>query len=168
MPVYVVSACLAGCPCRYDGGSNPCPAVIELVRRGEALPLCPEELAELPVPRPPCELQRPCQGAEHTPCLSLEPGQTQSLSLSASQSRTVLSKDGQDMSAAFARGARLALEAALAHGCTRAILKSRSPSCGISGVYDGTFSKTLTPGMGLWAQLLAEQGVELFSEENFK
>lgn len=142
MPEYVVSACLAGHPCRYDGNSNPCAQVMELVRRGEALPLCPEGLAELPVPRQPCEIQQGPQG------------------------RRVVSKDGQDMSTAFAHGARLALEATLAHGCTRAILKSRSPSCGIHSVYDGTFSKRLVPGMGLWARLLAEQGLELFSEED--
>lgn len=137
MPRYVVSACLAGHACRYDGGSNACEIVMQLVRRGEALALCPEALAGLPVPRLPCEIL----------------------------GDKVMSKDGRDMSEEFARGAQSALAAALAGGCTVAILKSRSPSCGIKGIYDGTFSKTLTQGMGLWAQALAAHGLKLYSEE---
>ena len=134
---YVVSACLAGEACRYDGGSNPCEAVMQLVASGEALPVCPETLGGLTIPRPPCE-----QTGER-----------------------VMSRDGTDVTAAFTRGAAAALELALAHGCTAAILKARSPSCGIDGVYDGSFGRRLVPGQGLWAAALARAGLALYSEE---
>lgn len=97
---YVVSACLAGQACRYDGGSNPCPAVIRLVEEGRAVPACPK-VGRTPIPRPPCE----------------------------QVGGRVLSRDGQDLSEDFLRGARLALRKALEQGCVAAILKSRSPSC---------------------------------------
>ena len=139
MLYFVVSACLAGVPCRYDGASKPCPAVQDLVRAGQALPLCPEALGDLPVPRLPCEQQADGR---------------------------IVDKEGMDRTAAFVRGAQAALAQALAHGCAAAILKSRSPSCGIDGVYDGTFSGRLRPGEGLWAKALREQGLTLYSEED--
>ena len=105
---YVVSGCLAGLACRYDGGSNPCAAVIRLVEEGRAIPACPESLAGLPVPRLPCEL---AEGS-------------------------VLSRDGRDLTEDFLRGAQLALRTAQSRGCTAAILKSRSPSCGFGRIYD--------------------------------
>lgn len=129
---FVVSACLAGQQCRYDGGSTPCPEVIRLVQQGRALPLCPEVLSGLSTPRPPCELRH----------------------------GRVFCADGTDVSAAFAAGARQALETARAHGCAAAILKSRSP------VYDGTFSGRLTPGDGIWAEVLRQAGFALYSEEH--
>lgn len=143
-PRYVVSGCLAGLACRYDGGSNPCPRVVRLVEAGLAVPLCPESLSGLPVPRPPCE--QCASGPEHA--------------------LRVLSRDGRDLTAAFARGAEHAFRAALAVGCREAILKSRSPSCGVGQVYDGTFSRSLRPGDGLWARLLREAGFTLWTEEN--
>ncbi|MBO4313558.1 MAG: DUF523 domain-containing protein [Desulfovibrio sp.] len=135
---YVVSACLAGLACRYDGGSNACGAVVALVRAGLAVPACPATLGELPVPREPCE----------------------------QRDGRVVSRDGIDRTEAFLRGSRKALDVALAHGCRAAILKSRSPSCGCGRIYDGTFTRTLIPGMGTWARLLREAGLELYTEEN--
>jgi len=135
--VYVVSACLAGCKCRYDGGSNPCLPVIRLVKARLALPVCPEQLSGLPVPRLPCE----------------------------QKGSLVISQDGTDMSAVYARGAGTALELALQNACSVAILKTRSPSCGIAGVYDGSFSRRLIPGQGVWARMLADAGLRLYSEE---
>lgn len=135
---YVVSACLAGVACRYDGGSNPCPEVLQLVQAGLAVPACPEALGGLPVPRPPCELK----------------------------GGRVISRDGRDVTAAFLRGAHRALEIARRHGCTAAILKSRSPSCGFGQIHDGSFKRRLCPGQGVWAQLLREAGFALYSEEN--
>lgn len=137
-PYYVVSACLAGVACRYDGGSNLCPKVLQLVEEGWAVPACPEALGGLPVPRTPCELK----------------------------GGRVISRDGRDMTAAFLRGAQRALEIVQEHGCTAAILKSRSPSCGVGCVYDGSFTRRLRPGQGVWAQLLREAGLALYSEEN--
>ncbi len=135
---YVVSACLAGSACRYDGTARPCPAVMALVKQGQALPLCPETLSGLPAPRPPSEWKE----------------------------GRVFSRDGQDVSQAFARGAERALHKALASGAVAAILKARSPSCGVREIYDGTFSGRLIPGRGLWAQKLAEAGLELYDEEH--
>lgn len=137
-PYYVVSACLAGVACRYDGGSNPCPNVLQLVQQGLAVPVCPETLGGLPVPRLACELQNGC----------------------------VISRDGQDMTAAFLRGAQRALKIAQEHDCAAAILKSRSPSCGFGLIYDGSFTRRLCAGEGVWAQLLQEAGFALYSEEN--
>ena len=135
---YVVSACLAGLPCRYDGGGNACGAVVALVDAGLAVPACPETLGGLPVPREPCE----------------------------QRGGRVVGRDGVDRTEAFLRGSRKALAVALAHGCRAAILKSRSPSCGCGRIYDGTFSRTLTQGMGTWARLLQEAGLDLYTEEN--
>lgn len=134
---FVVSACLAGEYCRYDGGTNACAPVQELVRKGEAVTACPEGLACLPVPRPPCEIS----------------------------GERVLCRDGRDLTGDFVRGAHLAMEIARRHGCTAAILKRRSPSCGVGQIYDGTFSRTLCAGDGLWARLLREAGLTLYTEE---
>lgn len=136
-PEYVVSGCLAGLFCRYDGGSNPSAKVVELVKIGRAIPVCPESLSGLPCPRPPCEKR----GAG------------------------VFSKNGEDVTEAFERGADAALKIALVSGCRRAIIKSRSPSCGFGQIYDGTFSRRLVPGNGVWAQKLADAGFELYDEE---
>lgn len=136
--VYVVSACLAGTPCRYNGTSHACAQVMELVAQGQAVPLCPEVLGSLPVPRLPCELYN----------------------------GKVIDAQGHDHTQAFMLGAKAALDKALQSGATAAILKSRSPSCGVGAVYDGTFSKKLVPGHGLWAELLLEAGFSLFTEES--
>ena len=135
---YVVSACLAGQACRYDGGSNPCPAVIRLVEEGRAVPACPEGLAALPIPRPPCE----------------------------QVGGRVLSRDGQDLSEDFLRGARLALRKALEQGCV-AVVNVGGDRAGHKGVfYDGTFSRRLCTGEGVWARLLREASIKLYSEES--
>lgn len=144
-PRYVVSGCLAGLSCRYDGGSNPCPEVVKLVEAGLAVPVCPESLSGLPVPRPPCEQVREAPGKDRI---------------------RVLSRSGEDVTAAFELGARRALDAALATGCRAAILKARSPSCGVGAVYDGTFSHRLRPGDGLWARRLREAGFSLWTEDD--
>ena len=135
-----VSACLLGAPVRYDGGTKPCPEVLELAEKVEVVRVCPETASGLPVPRPPAE-QR--------------------------DGRVFLS-DGRDVTAEFELGARRALEAARRFGCRCAILKERSPSCGSSAVYDGSFSGRVVPGAGVAAALLMENGVRVFSEENFE
>jgi Uncharacterized conserved protein len=139
MPRYVVSACLAGQFCRYDGGSNPDPQVIRLVEQGLALPLCPEALSGLPCPRPPCE----------------------------QRGDRVLCRGGTDVTWAFIQGAETALALAREAGCRVAVLKARSPSCGVGHVYDGTFSKRLVPGDGLWAARLRAAGLIVHTEETF-
>lgn len=137
-PEYIVSACLVGHNCRYDGGSSPCEEVIRLVKTGRAIPVCPEAYSGLPVPRPPCE----------------------------QKGEKVVSKDGKDVTAEFEKGANKAFEKALAAGCKKAILKARSPSCGVGQIYDGSFSKTLVNGNGLFAQKLINAGFEVYDEEH--
>lgn len=133
MNKILVSACLAGFPCRYDGKAKTDATVVELVRHGLAVPLCPEQLGGLPTPRPACEIQ----------------------------SDSVVSADGVDFTAAFVRGAETTLALAQQFGCQRAILKAGSPSCGFGKIYDGTFSGQMITGNGLTAQLLAENGLEI-------
>ena len=111
---------------------------MRLAAQGEALPLCPETLGGLPTPRPPCERL----------------------------GDRILTRNGEDRTDAYHDGARLATEKALAAGCGAAILKSRSPACGHGRIYDGTFSKTLTDGDGVWAEMLAAAGLPIFSEES--
>lgn len=136
---YVISACLAGEPCRYDGGCSPCPAVQRLIRAGQALPVCPETLGGLPTPRVPSEIR----------------------------GGRVVAKDGTDVTDAFTRGAEEALRLAQENGCTAAILKARSPSCGSGEIYDGTFTGTRVSGEGVFARMAREAGLEIWNEETF-
>ena len=136
---FVVSACLAGLHCRYDGRTNHKPEVAELVASGLAVPVCPEELGGLPTPRDPSERR----------------------------GDSVVSNAGRDVTAEFTAGAEAALYIAEEYGCSAAILKARSPSCGCGRIYDGTFSRTLIEGNGLFAELLLKKGFEVFTEETW-
>lgn len=131
--MIIVSACLAGYRCRYDGKICPDEAIVDLVGRGEAIPVCPEMMGGLPCPRIPSE--RTADGTR------------------------VVTREGGDVTDAFVLGAEETLRLARLYGCEKAILKARSPSCGCGQVYDGTFSGTLIAGDGVTAQLLRENGV---------
>ena len=134
----LVSACLLGAPCRYDGTGKLEPALERLRAQGHTLvPVCPEVLGRLPTPRPPAERQ---------------------------PDGRVVTREGADVTAEYRAGAERALELARAHGCTLAVLKERSPSCGRGQIYDGTFSRTLIPGSGVTAQLLEEHGISGYGE----
>lgn len=133
----LVSACLLGTACRYDGASVPCPSVIELADTLDLVPVCPEQLGGLPTPRTPSEIQ---------------------------PDGRVMDRAGEDRTAAFAAGAHEALRIAREHGCGLAILKSKSPSCGVRHIYDGSFSGTLISGQGVTASLLASAGITLLDE----
>ncbi len=135
---YVVSACLAGYFCRYDGKSSPCKYVLELMTEGKAFPLCPEMLGGLPTPRFPAEIY----------------------------AGKILTAQGKDVSTFFYEGAQKALLLAQKLGCNAAILKTRSPSCARDEIYDGTFSKILIKGQGIWAKSLQEAGFKLYTEED--
>lgn len=132
-----VSACLLGRRCRYDGGSKPSAAVCALAEKVNVHALCPEMAGGLTVPRPPAERV----------------------------GSNVLLRDGTDVTAAFEKGARESLEIVRRSKATLAILKARSPSCGIGYVYDGTYSGTLTQGDGVFASLLKGEDVCMVSEE---
>jgi uncharacterized protein YbbK (DUF523 family) len=134
----LVSACLCGLPCRYDGRLTPLPAALELVRQGRAIPVCPEQLGGLPTPRPAIELR---QGRAYD-------------------------QAGNDLTAAVARGAQAAADLAALADCEAALLKARSPTCGAGRIYDGTFSGKLVPGDGMLAARLRDLGVLLISDED--
>ena len=138
--MIVISACLAGVNCRYDGKNNRIEQVCSLVSLKKALPLCPEQLGGLPTPRLPSEI---------------------------SEGR-VLNKNGDDVTKAFRKGAEEALKICLMAGCKKAILKSKSPSCGFGAIYDGSFKKRLLPGKGVFAALLESYGIEIITEKDIK
>ncbi|MGO3796407.1 MAG: DUF523 domain-containing protein [Pauljensenia sp.] len=137
----LVSACLAGLPCRYDGRSKPDPEVVALVASGAALPACAEQLGGLDTPRPPAEI---VGGDGHD--------------VLAGRAR-VLTDSGEDVTEDFLRGARATAGLAREHGVEAAVLQARSPSCGCGRIYDGTHSGTLVDGDGVLAALLQTRGI---------
>ena len=132
----LISACLLGCPCRYDGKSKPNDTVLALMEQHTLIPICPEQMGGLATPRVPAE--RRGDG--------------------------VFTETGGDVTAQYRRGAEEALRLAKLYGCTHAILKERSPSCGSGQIYDGSFSRTLTDGDGVTAALLKENGITVLGE----
>lgn len=144
MTKRAVSACLLGKPCRYDGGSKPHATVAQSL--GDALPVCPECLGGLPIPRAPSEIQ----GGDGADVL-------------AGRAR-VMSRDGQDVTEAFVKGAKAALQ--LCREVQEAVLKARSPSCGVGAIYDGSFSGHCRPGDGVTAALLRANGIRVRTEED--
>lgn len=144
----LVSACLAGRACRYDGGANPDDEVGRLVAEGRAVLVCPEELGGLGTPRPAAEIQ----GGDGADVLD---GRAR-----------VVTQAGIDVTEEYLAGAHIALDRARSAGVTTAILKARSPSCGNGCIYDGTFMRSAVPGDGVTAALLRRQGIEVLSEED--
>lgn len=138
---YLISACLCGQNCRYDGGSFDYPALRRLVDEGIAIPFCPECAGGLPTPRTPCEIVRAPDGTH-----------------------TVISRTGVDCTTEYYRGAELALGLCREHGLVGAILKDGSPSCGVTRIYDGTHTGHCIAGQGVTAALLDENGVALYTE----
>ncbi|HEY9900286.1 MAG TPA: DUF523 domain-containing protein [Pantanalinema sp.] len=145
--MILVSACLIGTKCRYDGGGfSQYPELADLVAKGGAIPVCPEELGGLPTPRPPAELV----GGDGAAVLRGE--------------ARIVRQDGTDVTEAFLAGAEAAARLAERHGVARAILKARSPSCGCNSVYDGTFTGRVVPGQGVTAARLAAMGIAVTDE----
>ena len=132
----LISACLLGCRCRYDGASKPQPWIAALAERHELVPVCPEQMGGLATPRLPAERQ----------------------------GDRVVTKEGADVTAQYRRGAEEALRLCRLFHCQAALLKERSPSCGCGSVYDGTFTGVLTAGDGVTAELLRAEGVPVYGE----
>ena len=132
----LVSACLLGCPCRYDGKSKPNDAVLVLMEHHTLIPICPEQMGGLATPRVPAERK---DGG-------------------------VFTERGGDVTEQYRRGAEEALRLAQLYGCKYAILKERSPSCGSGQIYDGSFSRRLIEGDGVTAQLLKAHGITVLGE----
>ena len=132
----LLSACLLGTPCRYDGASKPIAGLAERLRGIEWIAVCPEQMGGLATPRTPAERV----------------------------SDRVVTAAGVDVSAEYRRGAELALLTAQRECCAAALLKEKSPSCGHGQIYDGTFTRTLTVGDGVTAQYLAAAGIPVYGE----
>ena len=142
--MYIVSACLAGIKCRYDGKDNENNDIIKLIKEGKAIPVCPEVLGGLPIPRVPCEI------------LKDENGDIK-----------VINKEGIDCTLEFVEGAKKALAIAKIVEVDAAILKSKSPSCGCEKIYDGRFTGRLIDGDGITAKLLKENSIKIYTENTF-
>lgn len=134
----LISECLLGVTCRYDGKSKPLPEELlaRLKQRYALIPVCPEQLGGLETPRAPSERR----------------------------GDRVVANTGADVTAQYARGAAQALALAELFGAKAALLKERSPSCGSGEIYDGSFSGTLAPGRGVTAELLEKNGVAVYGE----
>ena len=135
----LISACLLGAACRYDGQSKAMADWERLKERYALIPVCPEQLGGLATPRAPAERR----------------------------GDRVVTQTG-DVTAQYARGAEEALHLAQAMGCRKALLKERSPSCGSGGIYDGTFTRTLTAGDGVTAELLKYHGLAIYGETRWE
>ena len=133
-----VSACLLGKNCKYNGGNNLCPAVCKFVEGHTVIPVCPEEQAGLGIPRTPVEIVNGC----------------------------VQTKDGVSVDAPLRDAVSQILAQLLQQEVTCAVLKSRSPTCGVHQVYDGTFSGTLRDGAGVLAQALMDAGIRVLDSED--
>lgn len=139
MENVLISACLLGIPCRYDGKSKTKidPSTLEeLKKRYNLIPICPEIYGGLPTPREGSEIVGNC----------------------------VLMKDGTDVTENFRKGAEVTLQLAHFFGCRIAIMKERSPSCGKGVIHDGTFSGALTEGNGISTELLMKEGICVLGE----
>lgn len=133
----LVSACLLGICCRYDGKTKPNEKVMALAENETLIPVCPEQLGGRPTPRNPVEISN----------------------------GRVIEKNGLEHTNAFVKGAGEVLKIAKINNVKYAILKSNSPSCGFKKIYDGTFSKTLIDGNGITAELLSRNGIEIKTEK---
>lgn len=153
--MYIISACLLGCDCKYNGGNNYNEAVVQFTKEHKYIMICPETAGGLLSPRPPAEIQA-----------------DRSTDSRVTDNR-VIDKEGNDVTDAFTRGAEACLKEALNESernnepMEGAILKANSPSCGCGHIYDGTFTGTLIKGDGIFAAMLRKKGIALMTEEDF-
>ena len=142
--MYIISSCLLGQNCKYNGGNNCCQEVIDFCAEKKYITVCPESAAKLPCPRPPAERV----------------------------GDKVVNDRGKDVTAAFEKGAQLSLGTCKTlagfsgEELEGAILKANSPSCGCGKIYDGTFSGTLTDGNGVFTELLINEGIPVITEKD--
>lgn len=141
--MILVSACLAGLNCRYDGENKFHKDIFELVKEGKAILVCPEQLGGLKTPRLPAEIQ-------------FINGQ-----------RKVINSDGEDVTLEYERGAKGVLDLAKRLNVTEVIFKSNSPACGCGIIYDGTFSGKKIVGNGVTTELLLSNGINVMTEEEY-
>lgn len=144
--MYLISACLCGVNCKYNGLNNYNEICDKLLASGKAILVCPEQLGGLPTPRIPSEII-----GESSNILNYNNG-------------SVIDKNGNDVTPQFIKGAKETLQIAKKLNIKKAILKDGSPSCGVNYIYDGNFNGTKIKGMGLTAQLLKESSIDIISE----
>ena len=133
-----VSACLLGHDCKYNGGNNRSQKVLDYIKGHEVIPVCPEVAGGLPVPRVPVELK----------------------------DGRAINRNGEDVTDFFRRGVELTMEKLADQNIDLAILQPRSPSCGCKQIYDGSFTKTLINGKGMFAQALSDAGIPLMDGDD--
>ena len=136
----LISGCLLGLKCRYDGKEKKLPEIEELIELYNLIPVCPEQLGGLPTPRIPAERVKD----------------------------RVITQARADVTEEYQLGAKETLKIAKLYNCKKAILKEKSPSCGCGKIYDGTFSRNLTDGNGVTANLLIDNGIEIFGESEIE
>jgi len=134
----LVSACLAGINCKYNGKNNENEKIIELIKEKDVILICPEQLGGLKTPRTPAEIKN----------------------------NKVINKEGIDVTEEYQTGAQEVLKIAQKFNIKTAILKSKSPSCGKGKIYDGTFSNKLIEGNGITAELLKKHGIKVISSDD--
>lgn len=135
----IVSACLLGKNCKYNGGNNYNEAIVEFLKDKEVIAVCPEVMGGLPTPRKPSEIVH----------------------------GVVTNTEGVSVDNEFRQGAKVAMDLIKDEEIECAILQSRSPSCGIKQIYDGTFSKRLIEGQGIFAEELAKKEIKLIDSDEF-
>lgn len=138
--MILISACLAGIPCRYDGKSKKMEKMRMLVEKKKAVPVCPEVLGGLGIPRLPAELR----------------------------DGKVFTIDGNDVTVAYETGCRKALEICLKNRCEKAYLKEKSPACGVHKIYNGSFMGKTISGQGIFTSLLRRNGIQCFNEYEYE
>ncbi|MBI4855148.1 MAG: DUF523 domain-containing protein [Acetobacterium woodii] len=139
----LVSSCLLGMKINYEGKAHPIDELRQLFLQGQAIPICPEVLATMPIPRDRAEI------------------------VTVNGERKVHNERDEDLTEIYALGAQRTLDTARTSGAKIAIFKSKSPSCGCGKIYDGSFSGNLIDGDGIAAALLKENGVRVITEEDF-
>ena len=135
----IVSACLLGKNCKYNGGNNYNEAIVEFLKDKEVIAVCPEVMGGLPTPRKPSEIVH----------------------------NVVTNTEGVSVDSEFRQGAKVAMDLIKDEEIECAILQSRSPSCGTKQIYDGTFSKRLIEGQGIFAEQLAKKEIKLIDSDEF-
>lgn len=143
--MILVSACLAGFNCRYNGKSCYDKEILKLISNGYAIPVCPEILGGLTTPRNPMEIKQNTLGKKH-----------------------VIDKNGKDYTKEIFEGSQECLKIAKLNNVEFAILKSNSPSCGFGKIYNGNFDGCLKKGNGITAELLNKNGIRILNEQNYK
>lgn len=129
----LVSSCLLGLNCKYSGGNNYAEEIDAFLKDYEVIPICPEIMGGLPTPRPPAERV----------------------------GDKVITNEGKDVTEQYSKGAKECLFLAQKYGVQKALLKRRSPSCGLGEIYDGTFRHNIVKGKGVTAELLEKNGIEI-------